>query len=174
MRRWSSLAWKRALWLAAVAVFVVGAPRGAMAQEPAAAPPQADPLKFSTSRPMIVGWQVRADKTADFEEFWAGIRTLIVKSENAELKAFGDTLTKFYRVDQPPFELSGNQVVIYLFQLETPSTTHSYNPVTILYTYLGAGVEGSKVTRAEADALYEKFKASYLAVNPLWPLVKVG
>lgn len=165
----------RALLVGVMAVMVIGASRDAMAQDaPAAAQQAPDPLKFTTDKPMILGWQVRADKTVAFEEFWSGLKALILKSENAELKAFAETLNKLYKVDLPPMDIQGNQTVIYLFQLDSPSTTHSYNPVMILYTYLGAGVEGSKVTRAEADALYEKFKASYLAVNPLWPLVKVG
>jgi hypothetical protein len=33
-----------------------------MAQEAAA-----DPLKFSASKPTVIGWVVRADKTAEFE-----------------------------------------------------------------------------------------------------------
>ena len=88
-------------------------------------------------------------------------------------------MRKISRVDQPAYDiqLSATETAngtLYLFHLDAPSTTYSYNPVKIIYTYLGAGVEGSKVTRAEGDALYDKFKFSFINISPLWKLIKVN
>jgi hypothetical protein len=71
----------------------------------------------------------------------------------------------------------GNQVVIYLFYLDPPSTALSYNPVALIYTDpngLRAAMENPKMVRADADALYAKFTASFVSINPLWPLIKIG
>ena len=176
MERFGWLTGSRVIRLGAMALtmMIIAAPRMAMAQDAAA--PAADPLKFTSNAPLIVGFQVKADKTADFEGFWSGIRALIAKTDNAELKAFGETLTKISRVDQPPYDAAGTttKVVLYLFHLDAPSTTFSYRPDLIVYTYLGAGVEGSKLTRAEADPLYKKFTDSFVSISPLWKLIKVN
>ena len=171
MNRLSVVAAKRA-FLGAIALLALAAPRVAMAQEP-------DPLKFTTNAPRIVGWVIKAEKTTEFEEAWAGIRALLAKSDNAELKAFGSTLENLYKIDQPAFEYpqagSGQKAVIYIFRIDAPSTTYSYNPRQILYEYLKAGQEGSPVTRAEADTLYTtKLGSAFLTVNPLWTLTKIG
>jgi hypothetical protein len=168
MDRWGKMV-KRALMVVGIAVAVLAVPRVAMAQAAAA---QDDVLKFATNAPVIIVNQIRADKTAEFEDGWAGIRALIAKSDNAELKAFGETLTHLYKVDQPPFDTASGKAVIYIFNLGAPSTTYSYNPGKILYEALKAGVEGSPVTRAEADAVYAKLQSAYLAINPPWVLVK--
>ena len=60
--------------------------------------------------------------------------------------------------------------VIYIFQLDAPSTTISYNPVKILYETIQAN---GGMTREEADAVYAKLKDAYQSINP-WPLVKIG
>lgn len=161
---------KRALIVVGMALVGLMVPRMAMAQ--AAAAPQEDILKFSTNTPVIIVNQIKADKTGDFEEGWAGIRALIAKSEDADMKAFGESLANLYRVDQPAFDTPNGKAVIYIFNLSAPSTTHSYNPGKILYEGLKAGLEGSKVTRAEADAVYAKLQGAYLAINPPWVLIK--
>ena len=166
---------ERAPMIVATALCVgLAVPGLAFAQDPAAAAPVQDLLKFERATPVILAWQIKADKGKEFEEAWAGIKALIAKSENAELRAFGETLNKIFKVDAPPFDFSGNQAVTYIFYLDPPSTTHSYDVIKILYTYLGAGVEGSKVTRAEADPLVEKIKAGFLQIYPIWKLIKVG
>ena len=73
--------------------------------------------------------------------------------------------------------MQGTPTVLYLFMLDTPSTTLTYNPVTLLYTDpagFKAGAEGSKVTRPEADALNDKFKAAYHSVGVIWKMNKAG
>jgi len=153
---------------------VLAAPRVAVAQEP-----QADPLKFATSKPVIMGWVIKADKTAEFEAAWAGIRGLLAKSDTEGLKTLGATMSQIYKVDQPPFDYASPggpvKAVMYLVRVDAPSTEYSYNPREILYVYLKAGQEGSPVTRAEADDLYTaKLGSAYLTINPLWSLTRIG
>lgn len=143
------------------------APALAMAQDQqAAAPPQeVDALKFATTSPVILINQVKAEKAADFESAWAEMRAAFGKSDKPEVKAFGETLNKLFKVQMPP-----GPAVIYIFQLDPPSTAFSYNPVKILYETLQA--QGA-MTREEADAIYAKLKDAYQSINP-WPLVKIG
>ena len=168
MNRLSVVAAKRAFLSVSLALVALAAPRVAMAQEAAA-----DPLKFKESKPTVIGWVVRADKTAEFEAGWKGIREVVAKSDKDDLKAFGKDL-ELWKVEQPPFDFQTTKAVIYLFRLDSPSTTYSYNPREILYVYLNAGKEGSVITFAEATALYEKLQASFLTINPLWTLTKIG
>lgn len=173
MTRWSLLTGKRALRLG-IALVVLAAPRIAAAQAAQAAPAAAqdDILKFKTSAPAIIVNQIKADKTAEFEDGWASIRALLAKSEDPDLKAFGETLTSLYRVDQDPFDTAGGKAVIYIFQLSAPSTTYSYNPTKILFEALKAGKEGSSITDADARVIFDKLQSAYVAINPPWHLVK--
>jgi hypothetical protein len=175
MNRLSVVAAKRAVIGAGVLLVTLAMPRVAMAQDAAA---QADPLKFAANKPTVVGWVVRADKAADFEDGWKSIRELVAKSDKDDLKAFGKTLSEFYKIEQPPFgfPVNGQNVmaVIYLFRLESPSTSFSYNPRAILYEYLKAGQDGAVVNRADADAIYKKLQDAFLTINPLWTLTKIG
>ncbi len=171
MTRWSLLAGKRALVLVGIALVALAAPRAAMAQA-AAAPAQDDVLKFKTNAPVIIVNQIRAEKTAEFEDAWASIRALLAKSDSADLKAFGETLTQLFRVDQPPFDAPGGKAVIYIFNINAPSTAFSYNPTKILFEALKAGQEGSALTRADAQVIFDKLQAAYLAINPPWALIK--
>ena len=161
--------------VAGIALMLMIASGGAAvhAQAQAAA---ADPLKFSAAQPTILGWQVRADKTKDWEDFWAGLKTLCASSESAEIKAFGNSLGKMYKVDQA-FDMQGTPTVLYLFFLDPPSTTFSYNPVPILYTDaagFNAGKEGSKLSSADATALFDKFKGAFHSVGVIWKTNKIG
>jgi hypothetical protein len=168
MTRWSVLAGKQAVCGLGMVLVALAAPRVAMAQD---APPQ-DVLKFSTNAPAIIVSQIKAEMTAQFEEGWAAIRGLCAKSDDAGVRAFGESLGNLYRVDQPPFQTPNGMAVIYIFNLTSPSTTYSYNPTEILYNTLKAGQEGSAVTREEADAIFEKLKGAYLVINPPWVLVR--
>lgn len=171
MNRLSVVAAKRALF-GVGALLVTLAPRVAFAQD---AP---DPLKFAASKPTVIGWVVRADKTADFEEGWKGIKDLLAKSDDAALKSFGQSLSEFYKIEQPPFDFPVNgqnvKAAIYLFRLDNPSTSYSYNPRAILYEYLKAGKEGSSLKFEDANAIYKKLQDSFLTINPLWTLTKIG
>jgi hypothetical protein len=61
-------------------------------------------------------------------------------------------------------------VALYILQLDTPSKTHSYNPVKIVYETL---LNEKAVTREEADAIYAKLKDSVQNIN-FWVLTKIG
>jgi hypothetical protein len=142
-------------------------------QQPAApAKPQeqVDQLKFNLDTPVLLMNQVKPDKTADFESAWASIRAGLAKiADKPDVKAFSDTLQKLYKVD-----LGGQgaqaPVVLYIIQLDSPSKTHSYNPVKIIYDVLMAA---TVVTREEADVIYKKLQDSVQNIQ-FWPLTKVG
>src|SRR5262249_46650142 len=117
------------------------------AQQPAAAPSGPDPFKFSADN-LIMVWTVKADKAADFEGAWTAIKDKLMKSEKPELKELGSSIN-ILKVDAPP---AAGAPAIYLFHLNPPSKTQSYEPTKILY-YSGAFPD-----RPEADAIYAKLK----------------
>ncbi len=159
----------RMVAIAAVAM-LLAAPRTAAAQ---AAPPQEDILKLNASVPTVILIQINAEKSADFEAAWGAMRAALAKSTKDDEKAFGDSLGKLFKVDQPPIE---GKTVIYLLNMDAPSTTISYNPFKIIYETMwkNGATEGALATRAEADALFEKVKAALQNINPPWKLAKVG
>jgi hypothetical protein len=128
-------------------------PRAAVAQTaPAPAPAPAaqdDPLKLSTSSPTMILMQINADKTADFESTWGSIRAALAKSTKDDVKAFGESLNKLYKVDMPPTD---GKTVLYVLQLDAPSTTISYHPFKLVYEQLwNADEKLTLIPRAEAD-----------------------
>ena len=136
----------------------------AFAQDPAAAAAQpADPLKLTQDH-VIILYQVKPDKAADFESSWATIKGKI--AGKAEYKAFADTMD-LQKVDSP----ANTQVVVYVLVLNPPSRMFSYDLTKLLY------YEDTKTLfeRTDADALYAKLKD---AIPPgsinLLPLKKVG
>lgn len=160
----------RAASVAGLALAFVAAPRVAAAQDPAAA----DPLKFDSSGPAMILIQIHAEKTTEFESAWAAIRAGIAKADSSDLKAFGDTLSKLFKVDQPPLDTPAGKAVLYVLQIDAPSTTISYNPFRVVYEQLWKnGQEGAALSRAEADAIYEKLKAAFQNINPPWKLIRV-
>ncbi len=169
-----------ALRTAAIAGFalLLAMPAPAAAQA-TTAPQQEDMLKFRSASPAIILFQINADKTADFEAGWAAIKAGFAKVTDADAKAFGATLDKLYKLDQPPMDTPTGKVAVYVLQIDAPSTTFSYNPVEIIYKVLwknaeGKEMEGSPLKREEADAIYNKFKDKvFQSINP-WKLTKVG
>lgn len=147
---------------------VLAAPQTAAAQ----AAPQQDALKLTAAVPTVILIQINADKTADFEAAWSAMRAGLAKSTKDEVKAFGESLAVLFKVDQPPIE---GKTALYMLQIEKPSTTITYNPFAIVYEQLwNADEKLSLITRAEADAIFEKLKASFQNINPPWPLKKIG
>ena len=138
---------------------------------PAAEKPaqDADPLKFSTDSPVLLINSIKTDKTADFESAWTAIRAAFAKAEKPELKSFGETLGKLYKIDTGAAAAPA-PVALYILQLDTPSKTHSYNPVKIVYETL---LNEKALTREEADAIYAKLKDSVTNIN-FWVLTKIG
>jgi len=146
-------------------------------QEPAAKPAEqaADPLKLANS-PHLIIWGVKPAKTADFEAVWAGILAQIAKSDRPEVKEFGATITNMYKLSAP--STTPDAPVIYVFQIEKPSQTQSYNPGRIIYEFLYK-LEKEKeigIPRAEADELFKKIgnmQEMFASINA-WPLTKIG
>ena len=162
----------RAAGVLGFAVMMAAVPSLASAQ--AAAAPQEDVLKFSSNAPAMIIIQVTADKTADFEAGWAGLRAGLAKGD-ADQKAVGESMGKLFKVDQPPIDSPQGKGVLYVLQLDSPNTAVTYNPFKLIYEVLWLnGKEGAILKREEADAIYEKLKASLQSVNPPWKLIKIG
>ena len=162
----------RAAGVLGFAAVMAVTPATAWAQ--AAAAPQEDVLKFSSNAPVMVLIQVHADKTADFEAGWAGIRAGLAKGD-ADQQALGTSMGKLFKVDQPPIQSPAGNGVIYVLQLDAPSTTITYNPFKLIYEVLWKpGADATILKREEADAIFEKLKVSLQSVNPPWKLVKIG
>jgi len=136
------------------------APTAAAPAQPAPAAP--DPLKLTSEFALIIN-QIKSEKAADFESAWTTIKGKLSSSAKPELKELGDGL-KIYKVDTPP---AAGQPVVYIFHLQPPSKTQSYDPTKILY------FSGAFPDRPEADALYAKIKDAYQGIFP-WPLKQIG
>jgi hypothetical protein len=121
-----------------------------------------DPLKLSGDFVLLVN-QIKPDRAADFESAWAAIRDKLTKSDKPDLKELGSSLN-IYKLDTPP---AAGAPVVYIFRLEPPSKTQSYDPTKILY-YSGAFPD-----RAEADAIFKKIDGAYVGIQP-WPMKKIG
>lgn len=145
----------------------------APAQDPApqaAAPAQADPLKFSRSGHVIILYQIKLASVADFELAWRTIKGELVKMGDPALAAFAQSI-KILRVETPP----GVGPAIFLFDLGSVSNTYSYNPVTLLYDTLKAdeAKPGIGLSYDQATEIYDKIKDAYEAITP-WFLSSVG
>ena len=173
--------------LGAVAILLAGVSAGAIqnppptpqAQQPAQ-PQQADPLKFTHTGDLILLWQIKPDRTADFESAWSSIRGALAKNPNADLQAFAKSFT-ISKVNTPQGGPS-----IYVFVCQPVSTTVSYNPVTLLFETLKAPAPDPNAaagtppppappgtfTYEEAQAIFKKLEGAYEAITP-WPLQKM-
>jgi hypothetical protein len=135
--------------------------QGAAPAQGAAAPAPPDQLKFTTGTGAMI-WQVKPEATADFEGFWAAIKTKFSGSMDADQKALGDGL-KIYKIDAS----TPGGPIQYLVLADPAPKTISYNPSpSLLYD--------SKLFSAdEAKALFTKLQNAIAGgINPL-PLVKI-
>ena len=136
-------------------VSVLALPRIVSAQAAAA---QDDQFAFKTPLGWVL-WQVRADKSADFESAWVAIRTKFAASEKPEHKAVAESL-KMYKPDAPAVDAPGvGQVAFYYFVIDPASQTQSYNPTAWLYE------TGDLFPRPEADAIFEKLKGALVGID---------
>jgi hypothetical protein len=160
-----SMSTRRALVLVIVTMTLLcGA---SMRAQQAAAPPAPagpDPFKFSIDNVLIL-FQVKPDKTADFESAWAAIKDKLSKTDKADYKELGDTI-KIYKVNAEGAGAPAGSPVIYVFQLNPPSKTLSYDPGKILYA-------PGLFERKDADEIYKKISDGLAGLNFL-PLSKVG
>jgi hypothetical protein len=154
------------------------------AQDPAPQQPaaqQADPLKFTHDGNMLLIWQIKPDRAADFELGWKTIKEALAANANPDIKAFGDSFT-VSKVNLP----AGAPTVMYVFQLMPVSKTYSYNPVTLLFTTLKAPAGDPAATTppppppgtftdAQAREVFDKINGSWIDPNGIspWPLAKM-
>lgn len=116
---------RRALMALAV---VAGLSSVAFAQDPAAAQPAQpqDQLKMTDDHVMLM-YQIKPEKAADWEAGWSEIKAKLVASDKPDIKQFGESI-KLYKV-----ELPASPVTIYIFDFDPPSKMFSYDPTKILY-----------------------------------------
>ena len=154
-------------------VMTVFAASIANAQTTPAAPaaPQADPLKF-TADTVIMIFQVKPDKTADFESGFADMRGLMAGSTIDDMKALNASMT-LYKVDIP-------NTPLYIVYGNPVMKTMSYDLTKILYFTTPPAADapaGSQPTpafkRDVVDAIYAKLSGAIDKINP-WPLKKIG
>ena len=173
-RVWAVRAIRLALTLSLISGGTLLARQDPPAQQPAAA--QQDNLKLANS-PHLIIWGVKPTKAADFEALWAGLQAQFAKSERPEVKEFGASITSMYKLSAAP---QPGQPVIFVFQVEKPSQTQSYNPGRIIYEFLYKLDKDNKelgIPRAEADELFKKIGSNltdmFDSINT-WPLTKIG
>ena len=139
-----------------------GQPPGGQApagQQQAAPAASEDQLKFKTDNGVII-FQVKPDKTADFESAWTEIKTKLMASDKPDWKDLGESMNIYKST-------ATGDAVIYVFELNPASKTLSYDPSKILYA------PGSGWERAAADVIYNKILNSLAGINTI-PLQKVG
>lgn len=153
-----------------LALMMAAVPQSAFAQDPAAPPAAPDPLKFTAATPVQLIIQVHADKTADFEAAWSGIRAGLAKSTAAEHAPFNESLGNLYKVDTGAPDA---KTAVYVVQLSSPVVGVSYDPFKTIWEVLYKTGEGSILKYDEANALFEKLKGA-LAGMQLWKMNKVG
>lgn len=181
MERFVSRAWAvRAIRLAVGLSLISGGALLARQDPPAPAPKppeQADMLKFSQNTPHLIVWAVKSNKAADFEALWAAIQAQFAKSERPEVKEFAATFTNMYKVNSGA-PTTPDAPVVYVFQIDKPSTTVSYNPGKIVYEFLYFVKDGKEggIARADADAIFAKAgnMQEMFASIVAWPLTKIG
>jgi hypothetical protein len=139
--------------------------RAQQAPPPAAAPAAAaapDQFKFSNDAVLVL-FQVKPEAAAEFATTWTAIKAKLQGSDKPDLKELGDSL-KIFKVSA---ETPAGNPIIFVFQLNPPSKTMSYDPGKILY-------ESGLWERKDADPLYAKVGAGVLAGLNVLPLAKVG
>lgn len=174
------------VWLAGLALGLSAASGGTLLARQAAqqAPQQQQPPAATQqdnlllpNSPHLIIWGVKPSKAADFEALWKGLQAQFAKSERPEVKEFAATITNMYKLTAA--STSPDAPVIFVFQVEKPSPTQSYNPGRIIYEFLYKLVDGKEtgIPRAEADELFKKIGTSltdmFASINT-WPLAKIG
>jgi hypothetical protein len=141
---------------------------------------QADPLKFTHEGNMLLVWQIKPDRVADFEQGWKTIKQALKDNANPDIKAFGDSFT-ISKVNVP-----AGGPNMYVFQLMPVSNKYSYNPVALLFDTLkapaadpAAGAAATPpagtFTDEQAREIFNKINNSWVDANGIspWPLTKM-
>jgi len=159
-----SMSTRRAFFLVVAVALLCGASamRAQQAAPPAApAAPAADPFKFSADHVLMM-LQAKPEKAADFESAWSAIKDKLSKSDKPDYKALGDSLNYFKVTGMP-----AGSPNLYVFDLNPPSKTLSYDPGKILFD------AGTPFERKDADEIYKKISEAFAGANFL-TLSKVG
>jgi hypothetical protein len=151
----SASSWRAAMVVGTAVALCIGSSTGIRAtgqEQPK------DDLKLSLDAPAILLFKIKPDRVADFEALVAGICSGLAKSTKEDVKAFAASYHPF-KVETAPG--------LYVFYLEKPSKTISYNPVALLYY-----TDTEAIKREEADALFPKWKDAAESINilPLKPM----
>jgi hypothetical protein len=176
-------AWSRRISVAVGVAALACASSSVKAQDPAPQAPaqaQQDGLKFNHDGEMLIVWQIKPERAADFQSGWTTIKTLLAASQKPDVKAFGDAL----HISRVVTGTGGP--AIFVFQLSPASKTFSYNPVPILFEMLkppppdpaaapDAPNPPGTVSDTEAREIFDKINDSWVenGIVP-WPLQKIA
>jgi hypothetical protein len=128
-----------------------------------AAAPAADQFLFNSDAGLVI-FQVKPDKTADFESAWTDIKGKLGGSDKPDLKTQGESMNLF----KVTAATAPDQPAIYVLKIEPAAKGVSYDPGKILYA------PGSLWERKDADATYKKIAESLAAGFNVLPIVKVA
>jgi hypothetical protein len=132
-------------------------------QAPVPAPaPEKDDFQFSSDAAILL-WQIKPDKTTDFELVFKTLKTKLSASVKPDLKTIGDTL-KIFKVDALG-AVAADAPVSYMVVIDPVVKTSTYNPVKLLF-------DPELFPREEAQPLFDKLAGAYSGINPL-PLMMV-
>jgi hypothetical protein len=168
---------RRALVTLGVAVTLAAGSTGnsSLSARQGGAPP--DPLKFNLDSPVFIIASIKPAKVADFQAGWAILKSEFESSSRPEVKEFGATITRIFKVDPALIgqAAGADAPVNFVFQIDSPSKTQSYSPTAIIYNLLHKmGAEGG-IPRAKADEIWGKLEPAYKDGQiSIWPLSKVG
>jgi|GEM_PF-6415712 hypothetical protein len=123
------------------------------AAEAPAQPPAEDPFKFTTEA-AVMSFYVKPDQTSAFENVWGQIRGRLAASDDAALRAHGDSI-RVYRLAE-----TTDQGVLYFVIADPVSQNLSYSPSPFLL------FEAGLFEDAEARPLYEQLMGSLNGIAP--------
>jgi len=122
-----------------------------------------DQFLFTSDAGLVI-FQVKPDKTTDFESAWSDIKGKLAASDKPDLKTQGESMNLF----KVTAATAPEQPAIYVLKIEPAAKGVSYDPGKILYA------PGSLWERKDADAAYKKIAESLAAGFNVLPIVKVA
>lgn len=130
---------------------------------------QADAFKFNTPGRVFILWEIKPDQVSNFTLAWRTIKDELRKMGDPSLTQLADSIN-ILQVSTP----AGAQSAVFLFDLNPVSTTHTYNPVTLLYETLkeDAAKPGVGLTYERSTEIFELIKGAYTSITP-WPVTEI-
>jgi hypothetical protein len=158
---------------ASVAHAQTAAPPAAAPAAAQAAPEPVDGLKITDADIAMIIYQVKPDKTADFEAVWAQAKQLYSTVDDADVKAIG-TSFKIIKLAGTAADAPAQ----YWFYIDPVNHKASYDP-TKLFFYIKPGFDPTTpgtqlMKREDADALYAKLSACLVGGPRLVKFSKIG